>query len=122
MSVGIVIAVGLLGGAGALGRFVLDGQVSRRYGGEFPLGTLAVNLTGAFVFGVLVGVSLGHNASRLVETGLLGAYTTFSTWMLETQRLAEEGELGLGLLNVLVSLALGIGLAWLGRKIGTSLS
>ena len=121
MSLGLVIGVGALGGLGAVARFLLDGRVERLYSGEFPLGTLAVNLTGAFALGLLVGLSLSSAPLKLLGTGLLGAYTTFSTWMLEAQRLAEDGEYGLAALNVVVSLGLGIGLAWLGRKIGAGL-
>jgi CrcB protein len=121
MSIGVILGVGLLGGVGALARFLLDGRVGRLYSGEFPLGTLAVNLSGAFALGLLVGLSPGSDTSKLLGTGLLGAYTTFSTWMLESERLGEEGELGLAALNVGLSLGLGLGVAWLGRKIGTGL-
>ena len=61
------------------------------------------------------------DALRLAGTGLLGAYTTFSTWMLESQRLAEDGQLRRGLANLLVSLVLGVAVAWAGREIGGGL-
>ncbi len=121
MSAATVIAVGLLGGAGAVGRFLLDGAVSRRMRRSFPFGTLAVNLSGAFALGILVGAALSEGSYRLLGVGLVGAYTTFSTWALESHRLAEDGESGLGASNFAVSLVLGIGAAWLGRKIGTTL-
>jgi fluoride exporter len=114
-------AVGLIGGAGALLRFGLDGAVSERVRSEFPWGTLAVNLSGAFALGLFAGLALHGDALLLAGTALLGSYTTFSTWMLETHRLGEEGELWLALLNVLLSLALGIGAAALGRAIGGAL-
>jgi len=117
----MLLAVGLIGGVGAVGRFLLDGSVARRAGRAFPFGTLAVNLSGAFALGLLVGLALGTDAYRLLATGFVGAYTTFSTWALESHRLGEDGEAGLGTLNLLVSLALGLAVTWLGRRIGASL-
>jgi CrcB protein len=114
----IVVAVGLVGGMGAVARFALDGLVADRAGREFPFGTLLVNVLGALVLGVLVGAAVERNAYRLLGTGLIGAFTTFSTWAFESHRLGEDGELGLGVVNFAVSLALGIGAAWAGRQIG----
>ena len=121
MSVAVLAAVGALGGVGAIGRFLLDGAVGGRVGGAFPFGTLAVNLSGAFVLGLLAGVALGTDAYREVGTGLVGGYTTFSTWALESHRLGEDGELRLGALNFVSSIALGVGAAWLGRALGGAL-
>lgn len=121
MSAAMLLGVGLLGGVGAVARFLLDGGVARRLGRAFPYGTLAVNLSGAFLLGVLVGAALSADALRLVGTGLIGAYTTFSTWALESHRLGEDGELRLGALNFAVSLLLGVALAWLGRELGAAL-
>lgn len=121
MSPWTVLAVSALGGAGAMTRFLVDGAVSARLGRGFPLGTLAVNLSGALALGVLVGVALGGDSLRLLGTGLLGGYTTFSTWAFESHRLAEDGEARLGALNFAVSLVLGIALAWLGRELGAEL-
>jgi CrcB protein len=90
--------------------------VSERSGGHFPWGTFAVNVTGAFVLGVVAG-ALSGDAYTLVGTGLLGAYTTFSTWMLETHRLGEDGRLPLGFLNFALSLAVGITAVWLGSQL-----
>jgi fluoride exporter len=118
MSAGVLLGVGLLGGLGAIGRFLLDGAVAARVGDRFPWGTLAVNLSGALALGLLVGAGVGGDGLRLVGTGLLGAYTTFSTWMFESQRLAEDGQLRRGLANLLISLVLGLALAWAGREIG----
>jgi CrcB protein len=117
----IVLAIAAVGGLGAIARFLLDGAVSSRVGRAFPFGTLAVNLTGAFALGVLDGAAVGGDALRIAGVGFLGAYTTFSTWALEAHRLGEDGRTRLGLANLLVSLALGIGCAWLGRQLGTTL-
>jgi CrcB protein len=115
-----MLVVGMLGGGGALGRFLLDGAVSGR-GRIFPWGTLAVNLSGAFLLGLLVGAAVGGDAYRFAATGLLGSFTTFSTWVLESHRLGEDGQLRLGLANLLVSLVLGVLVAWLGRELGAAL-
>jgi fluoride exporter len=121
MSVAVLLGLGLLGGVGAIARFVLDGAVSARTGRTFPFGTLAVNVSGAFLLGLLAGAAVAGDAYRLAATGLLGAFTTFSTWALESHRLGEDGRLRLGALNFAVSLALGIGAAWLGRRLGAAL-
>ncbi|HUA71073.1 MAG TPA: fluoride efflux transporter CrcB [Solirubrobacteraceae bacterium] len=121
MSLPVWIAVGLLGGIGALGRFVVDGVIASRFGRDYPIGTLVVNLSGATLLGFLVG--LGFTGTRLVLAGTatLGSYTTFSTWMLETQRLVEDGQLVLAGANIVISLVAGVGAAALGRLIGTHL-
>jgi CrcB protein len=117
----ILAALAVVGGVGAMARFLLDGAVSSRLGRAFPFGTLAVNLTGAFALGALYGAAVGGDALRLAGVGFLGAYTTFSTWALEAHRLGEDGRTRLGLANLLISLALGLGCAWLGRELGAAL-
>jgi CrcB protein len=111
--------VAALGGVGALLRFGVDGFVAERAGSgsEFPWGTFTVNVSGSFVLGLLAGAALRGDALLLAGTALLGSYTTFSTWMFETHRLAEDGELWLALLNIGLSLAAGVGAAELGRLI-----
>ena len=121
MSAVAVLAVGLIGGFGAIARFVVDGAVASRLGRRFPFGTLAVNLSGSFALGVLVGAAVRGEAYDVAGTGLIGAFTTFSTWALESHRLGEDGQLRLGALNFGVSLVLGVALAWLGRELGAAL-
>ena len=118
MRVLVWAGVAVIGGAGALLRFALDGAVSELAGSEFPWGTFVVNISGAFALGLVAGLALHGDALLLAGTSLLGSYTTFSTWMLETHRLAEEGSSWAALLNVLASLALGIAAVALGRTIG----
>jgi CrcB protein len=115
------IGVGALGGCGALARFLLALAVTRRAGGVFPAGTLVVNLSGSLLLGLLAGLALSGDALLLAGTALLGSYTTFSTWMLESRRLAEEDEWRLLAVNLLGSLALGIVAIVLGRAIGRAL-
>jgi CrcB protein len=101
-----------------LGVAVLGGVGAARAGGDFPVGTLAVNASGALLLGLLTGLAVEGNLLLLAGTAALGSYTTFSTWMLETHRLAEDGEWPSAIANVLLSLAAGIGAAALGRLIG----
>lgn len=112
------LGVGAFGGIGAIARFLVDGIVSARVAGAFPAGTLLVNLTGTVVLGLLVGLALHGHGYLLAGTAAIGSYTTFSTWMFESQRLVEEGRLGALVLNVSASLALGLGAAELGRALG----
>jgi CrcB protein len=111
-------AVGALGGFGALARFLIDGLVSAGAGAQFPLGTLVVNLTGAVVLGVLVGIALHGSPYLLAGTAAIGSYTTFSTWLLESHRLAEDGRRWLLAANVALGLVMGVGAVALGRLIG----
>jgi fluoride exporter len=115
------IGVALLGSLGSLARFLLDGAVSARSPSSFPFGTLAVNASGALLLGLLTGLALSGEALVLAGSATIGSYTTFSTWMLETHRLGEDGQLLSGILNVLVSVLAGLAAAVLGRAIGSAL-
>jgi CrcB protein len=121
VSAGLIAAVGLLGGAGAVARLLLDGAISERVAVAFPVGTLAVNLIGSLILGIVIGAGIGADGARLVATGLLGSYTTFSTWIYESHRLAEDGEAGVAFANVAISLIAGVGLASFGIVIGGAL-
>lgn len=116
-----VVGIGLLGGVGAVARFLLDGAVAGRAGRTFPYGTLAVNLLGSFVLGLFAGLALAPRTSRVITAGLIGAFTTFSTWVFESHRLGEDQRGRLATINLLASLVLGVTCAWLGRKFGSSL-
>ena len=121
MNVLVWVCVMLIGGAGSILRFLADGVVASAAGRDFPLGTLAVNVSGAVILGVITGLALGHDQALLAGTAAVGSYTTFSTWMLETQRLAEERQHRKAAVNVIASLVLGIAAAALGRLIGAQL-
>jgi CrcB protein len=118
----LVFGLFLAGVIGAPTRYLVDGLVSGRTGGELPLGTFVINVSGSLLLGLLTGLVLYHGfptAPRTVlGTGFCGAYTTFSTFAYETIRLAEEGETGAALRVVVASLlvpalaaALGLALA-----------
>lgn len=115
------LGVAAFGGIGAILRFLVDATVSARMGRDFPLGTFVVNISGAFALGLLTGLTVDSGTALLAGTATLGAYTTFSTWMLETQRMAEDGEFVPAVANVVVSLAVGLGAAELGRLLGAHL-
>ena len=117
MSPGVWIGIGLLGGLGACARVLLGGAVDRRADSPFPWGTLAVNLSGAFALGLIVGAGVGGDAYVLAATGFLGAFTTFSTWVVDARLLGARG----GAINLATALALGLLAVWLGRELGALL-
>lgn len=117
----MLLSIGVLGGVGAVGRFLVDAVIAGRLGRDFPFGTLVVNLTGTLALGILLGAAVSDDALRLAGTGLLGSYTTFSTWALESHRLAEDREHAAGVLNFVASLLLGVGIAWIAQEVGAAL-
>lgn len=121
MSTSVWIGIGVLGGVGAILRFRLDALTQSRVSTEFPLGTLAVNVIGSFVLGVLTGAGVARTALLLAGTGLIGSFTTFSTWMLETERLVEDGDDRVGVSNLVVSALAGLAAAVLGWICGAVL-
>lgn len=121
MSWAVWIGVGLLGGCGALVRFGLTLLVADRLHPHLPMGTLAVNLSGAFLLGLLAGGAVEGDARLLLGAGAIGSYTTFSTWMLETQRIDEAGKRRIAVTNLMLSAVLGLAAAALGHAIGAQL-
>ena len=117
MTLAVWGGVVLLGGAGAVLRFLVDRAVARRVARPFPFGTLTVNLSGAVLLGLLSGLVLSHHMALLAGTAFVGSYTTFSTWMLETQRLAEERQIWPAVANIVVSVILGVAAAIAGQWI-----
>jgi CrcB protein len=114
------IGVGFVSGVGAVARFLLHTAVQRRTASMFPAGTLAVNVLGSLALGVLHGAGVTGDAALLMGTAFLGSFTTFSTWMLETQSLAQEGERDLALVNLALSLALGLAAVALGWAVAAA--
>jgi CrcB protein len=105
----------LIGGIGSVLRFLVDRAVARRAARSFPFGTLTVNISGAALLGFLGGLALSKYAALLAGTAFVGAYTTFSTWMLETLRLSEERQMRSAFANIAVSVVLGMAAAVLGQ-------
>ncbi|MGH3985477.1 MAG: fluoride efflux transporter CrcB [Pseudonocardiaceae bacterium] len=106
-----------LGGAFFLGY----GAIASRTGRAFPYGTLVVNLSGSVLLGLIAGLTLSNDGALLAGAAAVGSYTTFSTWMFETQRLGEDHQMLNLAANVMVSLVAGVAAAALGRLIGSHL-
>jgi fluoride exporter len=120
----VAIAVG--GSAGALLRFWVSTATYAIAGRDFPYGTLVANLAGCLAMGVLYEllldrVTFGVELRAGLLIGLLGAFTTFSTFSLETLALIEQGEPVKALANIVMSVALCLGAVWLGLLIGRQL-
>ena len=105
------------GGLGAVLRFLVDGAIARRAAKSFPYGTFAVNVSGAALLGLLGSLALSRHTALLADTAFVGSYTTFSTWMLETQRLSEERQTRRAAANIVASVVLGIAAALFGQWI-----
>lgn len=114
--------VAVFGALGAAARYRLDATVSARLPSDFPFGTLAVNLTGSFALGILVGASVADDAALVLGTGFLGGFTTFSTWMVESVRLGELGDLVPLLRNLWLSMLAGLLLAAAGYHLGQAIA
>jgi fluoride exporter len=114
------LLIGIAGAIGAICRFTLDGAVERRSASRFPLGTLAVNLSGATVLGFLNGLGTSSTVALVVGTAGLGTYTTFSTLIFETERLLEDNDRLLAATNILGSMILGLNAVVIGWWIGSA--
>jgi fluoride exporter len=117
----VLVAIG--GAAGAASRYLVDGWVSGLTAAEFPWGTFVINITGSFVLGLLFALTvergfLPASTRAPLMTGFIGAYTTFSTLMLESWRLWEDGATGLALVNMLASGGVGIVAVFAGLTLG----
>lgn len=121
MTVVVWIGVALLGGTGAVARFLLDGAVQNRFGGDFPLGTFVVNMSGSFALGLLIGDGVAGSGLLLSGTATIGSFTTFSTWMLESERSGEDGDTRLLAANLALSLLAGFVAATGGWLVGRAL-
>ena len=118
-----IILIGLGGFAGAISRYLVDGFVSERTAGAFPWGTLVVNATGSFVLGLLFAMTteraiLPADIRGPVMIGFIGAYTTFSTYMLESWTLVADGSYWPAVANLGGSLVVGLAAVAIGLAIG----
>lgn len=114
----ILAALAAAAALGAACRYALDRAIQSRHDRVFPFGTLTINASGSLVLGLVTGLVLHHGVSpdvrTIVGTGFCGAFTTFSTWGYETVRLVEDGALFEAVMNVGVSLLLGLAAAAVG--------
>ena len=119
-----LLAVLAGGFAGAVARQVLSSALQDRASTRFPVGILVVNLSGAFVLGLLYGLEIENRwpdwLRAVTHTGLIGAYTTYSTWALDCLALARSGAARSAVVNLAGSLAGGVLLAWTGASIGAA--
>ena len=118
-----IVGIAVAGALGALSRYALEGFVSDRTGGSFPWGTFVVNVSGAFVLGLIFTLLTERWTAdpwlrSTLTIGFLGAYTTFSTLTFESYRLLEDGAVGLAFANLLGSCAAGLGAVYLGVVLG----
>lgn len=127
---GLAVLVGLGASFGAVARYLVDRVVTHRRGtpfpaAPFPSGTWLINISGAFVLGLLVGLAGRHGMPAgvlaVAGTGICGGYTTFSTFSMETIRLTEDGRATMALVNIVSSIAVGLTAAALGLGLAYAL-
>ena len=119
----ILLAIAVGGGTGALLRHLANQLVQARFGAAFPLGIFLVNVIGCLAIGVVAGliasarVHMGEAGRAFVVVGVLGGFTTFSSFGLDTFTLARGGQLGAALFNAVGQLVLGLGAVWAGYAV-----
>lgn len=122
----VFIALAAAGGMGAVGRFLVDGAIGRRFQTAFPWATFSINVSGSFALGLLTSLAAGHLVSTewalILGTGFLGGYTTFSTNSYETLRLLNEKRYFASLANALGTLLASVAAAALGFWLGAVIS
>ena len=114
-----VFLIGLAGLVGTLGRYSLSGVIARRFGETFPTGTLLVNVAGCFLAGFLFYLMqerflVSQTMRTVVMIGLLGGFTTFSSFGLQTFTLLKDGEFWFAAVNIVGSNLLGLLMVWAG--------
>ena len=121
-----VLLVAIGGAAGAATRYIVDGWISNRASDAFPWGTLVINLSGSALLGILFALAIERGVLPAsirgpLIVGFLGAYTTFSTVMLDSWRLWENGVVGLAAWNAFGSVVFGLFAVFVGLTIGRAL-
>ena len=121
-----ILAIGIGGALGALARYALGGAVHRVIPGAFPYGTFVVNLLGCLLFGLVIGLAesrfvAGPATRAFLLVGVLGGFTTFSSFTFESFELLRSGEFIRASLNVLGQVALGLLALWGGLGVGRAL-
>lgn len=121
MKLSRILIVGLGGFLGAALRYIIS-SVTAKYFGDFPIGTLMVNVAGGFIMGLIMEAGnsiwpISADARLFLTTGILGGLTTFSTFSYETVSYLAEGEYLMGSLNAGLNLFLALFACWLGRLV-----
>lgn len=118
----VIALVGLAGGLGAGTRFVVDGLIRAKLRTALPVATIAINVTGSFLLGLIAGAVIVHAAPPELQviagTGFLGGYTTFSTASFETVRLVQSRRTGLALVNGIGTAVVAVAAAAAGLAVG----
>ncbi|MBA2875574.1 fluoride efflux transporter CrcB [Thermaerobacillus caldiproteolyticus] len=114
----LLVAIG--GFFGAIARFGMSNWFKKRYPSSFPIGTFVINLIGAFLLGYIIGEGLDKSWQLLLGTGFMGAFTTFSTFKLESIQLHADKKWKILAVYLGTSYTLGILLAFLGMKLGST--
>jgi CrcB protein len=122
----VLIAIGFAGALGALARYGVSLAALRWLGEDFPYGTLCVNLAGCFLLGVIAELTmedaaLAPETRAILGTGFLGAFTTFSTFGVETYRAMQAGSWGIAASNIAVNVVGGIVLVAAGVSLASAL-
>jgi fluoride exporter len=121
-----IFMIGLAGFVGTVGRFWLSDVMARKIGETFPWGTLAVNLIGCFLAGLLFypmheRYAVSPNVRSIVLIGFLGGFTTFSSFGLQTFALLKDNQFALATANIAVSNILGLLLVWAGYALAKAI-
>ncbi|WP_298345875.1 fluoride efflux transporter CrcB [Ferrimicrobium sp.] len=115
------LLVAIFGALGAISRYLLDRAIMGRLASDFPVGTLVINLSGALILGIVVGLAtrniLSTEDTIAIGDGFIGAYTTFSTLTFESLTLANADSISLGILNMVGTVVAATILAYLGLHI-----
>jgi len=123
---GKYLAVGVGGFVGSIARFWLAVYVGQRMGTRFPYGTFLINISGSFLIGLVMTIltertHLSPTYRYLIPIGFIGGYTTFSTFEYETLRAIQDGQLTIGLLNIVLSVVFGFVMVWTGAIVGKAI-
>ena len=117
-----VLGLAVAGSLGAVLRYLVDRAVQARARSEFPYGTLVINVTGSLILGFLTGAALHHHLAAdwltVLGTGMIGAYTTFSTFSFDNFRLLTGDAAGTALTNMVLSVVAGLAAAAAGLALG----
>jgi fluoride exporter len=120
------VMVGVGGALGSILRFWLGSYIGERMGTRFPYGTLVINVTGSFLIGLVFAILTDRtpwspNWRYLIPIGFIGGYTTFSSFEFEAFRSIQDGQLGLGILYIAVSVVVGFIAVWGGMVAGRAI-